>query len=112
MSNPLQAFTDLKPYEGTLTLALAVIRNHLRNIGAAISAPLLRTFKRGMGMALWLTPPGAVKQPGGRIERAFPDKKQPLIVDPLDGFGFAKDLEMRRKRQYKSYGWTIIHEGN
>ncbi len=36
MSNPLQAFTDMKPYESTLTLALAVIRNHLRNIGRAM----------------------------------------------------------------------------
>lgn len=61
-----------------------------------------------LGGLVYATPQSRVVQPKGRIERAFPGKKQPVIVDIFDTF-YADTFGWNRSRlaQYKKDGLLV-----
>ena len=53
------------------------------------------------------TPKRAVEQTVGRIMRAHPDKKKPLVVDILDPFSIFWGMHNARRRFYTESGFTM-----
>ena len=54
------------------------------------------------------TPKGEVEQVVGRVQRPYPNKKVPNVVDVVDSWSMFEQLRWKRSKYYKKMGYNIF----
>jgi superfamily II DNA or RNA helicase len=57
---------------------------------------------------IYAIPSQSVEQTVGRIEREHPNKKPPLVVDPVDDVSLFLRLAASRRKKYQERGYKVV----